>query len=109
MCKLRISDHPLRIESGRHSRTPLKDRTCEFCNHLYVENEIHFLLDCILYKDERQALFETLQLEKICKNTSKQDTFRYLMACKNEYVVDKLCNYVSRCLKKREETATNSK
>ena len=62
MAKLRISAHPLRIESGRYCRPPLppEQRVCQYCDSDAVENEEHFLLDCSLYTDERGELLQTL-------------------------------------------------
>jgi hypothetical protein len=57
--KFRISNHPLHIESGRHTRTLLDDRICKYCitesNHQVIEDEKHFLLDCPLYTNIRNA------------------------------------------------------
>ena len=46
LCKLRVSDHLLRIESGRHDNIPREQRLCQLCNLHEVENEFHFLLIC---------------------------------------------------------------
>ena len=44
MSKLRLSDHKLQIEVGRHSKTPNEARICQFCQ-LNIEKEVHFLLN----------------------------------------------------------------
>jgi len=45
--KLRISDHNLRIETGRREKDmPQEKRICLICNNNQVENEMHFLLAC---------------------------------------------------------------
>ena len=61
MSKLRLSDHCLMIEEGRHRRPlmPREERICPHCPGL-IETEEHFLMECIGYED-REALFE-----KIC-------------------------------------------
>ena len=48
MTKLRISDHKLMIEQGRHTRptTPRDERFCHICKNT-VEDETHFLTECI--------------------------------------------------------------
>lgn len=53
MTKLRISDHKLMIEQGRHTRptTPRDERFCHICKNT-VEDETHFLTECILYGDK---------------------------------------------------------
>lgn len=55
LTKLRISAHPLAIETGRYSKpkTPHNERFCKFCKD-QVEDESHFLLKCPKYNILRQ-------------------------------------------------------
>ena len=46
---------PLEIEIGRYRNTPLPQRICQCCGQA-VEDEIHFLLTCDLYKEPRRKL-----------------------------------------------------
>ena len=50
MAKLRISDHKLMIEVGRHRRPVIarEERLCYMCKDK-VEDEIHFLTECNIY------------------------------------------------------------
>ena len=52
--KFRLSDHNLEIEKGRHRGIVAAQRFCPFCKYK-VENEIHFLLECPIYKELREA------------------------------------------------------
>ena len=52
--KFRLSDHNLEIEKGRHRGIVAEQRFCPFCKS-NVENEIHFLLECPIYKELREA------------------------------------------------------
>ena len=52
--KFRISDHNLEIEKGRHRGLSSDERLCPFCKYK-VEDEIHFLLECPIYKDLRET------------------------------------------------------
>lgn len=45
LTKLRIEDHQLAIETGRHKNIPDPERICKLCEE-EVEDEIHFLLQC---------------------------------------------------------------
>ena len=58
--KLRISDHKLAIEIGRHCRPPkpVEDRTCSLCNSQSVEDEIDFLIHSSAYDFIRSNLFQ---------------------------------------------------
>ena len=63
LAKLRLSAHNLQIETGRFSKTktPRNERFCLYCkskNILTVENEIHFVLACPLYKEERRIFLK---------------------------------------------------
>ena len=64
--KLRISDHKLSIETGRHCKPPkpLEDRTCPLCNSQSLEDEIHFLIHCSAYRQLRSTLFEVAMTSK---------------------------------------------
>ena len=52
LTKLRISNHPLRIETGRFTLPPLSidDRKCFICEDM-VEDELHFLFNCDYYHE----------------------------------------------------------
>ena len=56
LSKFRLSDHPLRIETGRYFGLEVKDRICEACQE-QVEDEIHFLIKCPCYKEQRYTFF----------------------------------------------------
>ena len=66
ICKLRLGNHKLRIETGRHTvpKTPEHLRTCQLCNTFDVENETCFLIKCSAYND-------------ICDKYFKEVTDRY--------------------------------
>ena len=55
LCRLLVSSHQLRIESGRWDGTPRERRNCFACPNKQ-EDEYHFVLECILYKDLRRKL-----------------------------------------------------
>ena len=59
LTKFRLSNHSLRIETGRHERKlntvsgklellPRCERLCQHCSHYLIENELHFVLECLL-------------------------------------------------------------
>ena len=64
MAKFRISNHRLRIETGRYDNTPVDERTCLICHT--IEDEQHVLLNCTINKKERESLY--VQLKESCKN-----------------------------------------
>ena len=60
--KLRLGNHHLHIETGRHSipKTPENLRLCSFCKTDEIENEIHFLFFCRLCDSLRMKFFNII-------------------------------------------------
>ena len=61
LTKLRLSDHTLAIEKGRHQDIIQCDRKCPFCPE-NVEDEFHFLIKCPIYKSLRESLFDDINI-----------------------------------------------
>ena len=55
--RLRLSNHNLVIETGRHKKMDLDMRICPLCNH-GIEDEVHFLFICDIYKTIRDRTLE---------------------------------------------------
>ena len=71
LTRFRLSNHSLRIETGRHERKlntvsgklellPRCERLCQHCSHYLIENELHFVLECTLYNSPRLELLDNL-------------------------------------------------
>ena len=56
LTRLRVSNHVLEIEKGRHKRPkiPVEERICKSCSMGSVEDEEHFLCVCPAYSQLRQ-------------------------------------------------------
>ena len=52
LSKFRLSNHRLLIEVGRHLKLPKLERVCPSCTPSIVEDEIHSLIKCSLYREE---------------------------------------------------------
>ena len=61
ICKFRISDHSLAVETGRYKKVPREDRLCNTCN--IIDDEHHFLFDCVLNKKNRDTYFHKINLD----------------------------------------------
>ena len=57
LSKLRLSNHDLMIEKGRHQGLQVFQRNCPLCPEIIVEDEYHFLLQCQVYSHIRDELF----------------------------------------------------
>ena len=58
LVKFRLSDHNLKIETGRHNRIPLNNRICDMCNQGRIEDEFHFLMECSSYTNMHNILHD---------------------------------------------------
>ena len=107
LCKLRTSDHKLRIEDGRRTKpkTPREQRTCFQCP-TQVEDEKHFLVDCKLY-GSRPQLYNII--EGICPEFTRldnQNKFIYLMTQESQAITTSLVSELEDWLNLRELLCT---
>ena len=60
LTKFRLSDHNLMIEEGRRNRPRIDriNRLCLHCNKSSIEDEMHFLIKCSKYNNERCDFFQ---------------------------------------------------
>ena len=61
LCKIRLSNHELNIEKGRHRGLEVFERECPLCPGNIVEDEIHFLLSCSTFSILREELFTEIR------------------------------------------------
>ena len=62
--RLRLSNHTLRIETGRYVKEVRNERLCIFCDKSEIENETHMLLYCPLYSNVRNICFDDIEVHK---------------------------------------------
>ena len=118
LTKFRIGVLSLRVEPGRYEfggvenekGLPIEFRVCECCDLGRVEDEIHFLLECPLYRSERQALLKACGFAAGLANNDSNVLFSELMNCAcpvkcralAKFVFDSFCRR-SLFLKKKHE------
>ena len=61
LTRLRLSNHSLRIETGRYVGEERQERVCQFCDKNVIENEKHLLISCPLYDKFRIPLYDTIR------------------------------------------------
>ena len=70
MSGLRISAHRLAVKIGRHlykrPPVPLEQRTCPHCPEGVIEDECHFMAECVTYETGRKIMFDSIQ--QLCPN-----------------------------------------
>ena len=80
--KLRVSAHDLHIETGRYkkpTKTPVNERTCNFCTTNEVEDEFHVILKCSYYENIRMEMLDKLKLFTDIQNIDEKHLFVWLM------------------------------
>ena len=73
---MRLSNHPLLIETGRRSRIERPLRLCPFCPTM-IEDELHFLIQCPTYKEMRDKHFPPTVLYNT--EISDKEKFHYML------------------------------
>lgn len=104
-CKLRISNHNLEIEKGRYKNIPANQRLCKYCQLNRIEDEMHFICDCVLYKEEREKLFANItSIVPHFTSLSNHDRFEYLMTCNEPDILGILLPYIDKCFHLRNSS-----
>ena len=92
------------IEKGRHRNPPLdrSERTCPFCESV-IEDEIHFLIECPKYNNERIPIFRACNQSSIYfENMTNELKFIFIMSNEDINIMSILGSFIFNCLKKRE-------
>ena len=63
LTKIRLSNHTLMIEKGRHLKIEKTQRFCKFCPEK-IEDEYHFIMECKAYTQPRIELLQGM-LKKV--------------------------------------------
>ena len=71
LAQIRFAILPLHIETGRFNNTKLEDRKCYFCDPDKVEDERHFLCECVAHTTQRDVWSDFLM--------NKCPDFHYLL------------------------------
>ncbi len=82
-CRLRISAQPFPVEIGWYKRpaVPLEQRTCPHCPEEVIEDECHFMTECVKYETGRKIMFDSIQ--QLCPNfehLTLKEKFIYIMS-----------------------------
>ena len=70
---------------------------------MYVENEIHFVLECSLYNDLRNTFINATLVNQKYAHMTKEDMFKYLMSSSDHDILENLCKFIYKCFRKRED------
>ena len=108
LSRLRLSNHNLLIETGRHMRPKLErhERKCFICRD-EIENESHFVIKCPLYTSERKALYMSLthNSKHFELLTSDEQKFIFIMTNENDEVMASLAKFTINSMQIRENVS----
>jgi len=103
LSQLRLSSHPLNIEAQRGIIRNPEERFCPICNQEKVENEMHFLLTCPHYQEERSKINDILREYPNTRTLNNTDLFIWLMSNENKKICKSLAKYTATCLTLRKQ------
>ena len=91
LTKLRISDHKLMIEKGRHIHPtiPREERKCHMCTDK-IEDEVHFLTDCKLYGSQINFWAQVSTKFPQTRNLNKEDKYTFIMTQEDPEIMELL-------------------
>ena len=93
--KLRLSNHSLKVETGRHTNpfTPLEKRLCNQCN--VIEDEYHHIVECEKYTSQRSKLYQCIESNNsMFTNMSSQEQFIFIMQNQNPAYAGIVCKLI---------------
>ena len=93
------------IEKGRHRcpKIPREQRFCPFCP-TKVEDESHFLMQCILYENRNELFVSAAETEASnFTNLNTQEQFIFLMPQENRALNYKIISTIHKWFTKRLE------
>ena len=99
LSKLRLSNHKLSIEFGRHKKIEKQLRVCQFCPSV-IEDEVHFITACPAYHEIRENLFAELPTLRWEFRADKFPLFKHLMTNKN--AVKHTAKFIAKAFSIRE-------
>ena len=106
LSRLRLSNHKLCIETGRHLRPKLErsKRKCFICKNK-IEDEIHFVVNCPLYSSERNILFHTIRYtsKHFDRLNTDEQKFIFIMTNEDTNVMKQLAKYTYNAMQIRKK------
>jgi len=103
--RLRVSAHPLSIQTGRYARNniPRNERYCLCCNVFDLEDEYHFICICRCYTDLRKKY-----ISRIFYINPSVYKFHKLLASCDKPVISNVCKYMKEAFAIRNAILNNA-
>ena len=103
--KMRISNHILQVEKGRHSSKmiPYEQRLCKLCTLNHIEDEYHFTMICPKYSVERNDFLKMIYEDFPCiKTLTLKEQFKYFFETSESDVLIPFINFIDNIYCKRK-------
>ena len=107
LTKLRLSNHTLMIEKGRHLKIERNRRFCPYCPRS-IEDEKHFLMECKSFNNLRNDLFDNAKL-KVPRFTLLCRTEKFITLMGNSSICGRTAEFVFNALGLRDFLLNNHK
>lgn len=108
LTRLRLSNHNLLVETGRHFRPKLekRERKCFICKNK-IEDEMHFITSCPLYSNERKSLYKSLihNSKEFQSLRTEEQKFIFIMTNENVNVMTNLAKFTFNAMQLREKVS----
>ena len=107
--RIRLSSHPLNIESMRMNTPNPQDRICHLCNTKEIEDEEHFIMNCAIYKFHRDDMLQSCL--SICPNFTSLNNrakFLYLLTNENKIILKALGKFICLSLETRQNKSKDT-
>ena len=95
ICKFRVSSHRLLIETGRYRHISRNERICNNCTENKIEDELHFLISCSKYNNEREKLFRLIS-SKTKNFNDLPDNYKlyWILNCEDQEILDSVGRFL---------------
>ena len=105
LTKFRISNHKLRIETGRYSKEKISERVCSFCACDSPEDELHLLFKCKLYGNIRNTFFSFISSNSPKFISMSEGTrVQYLMSPQDFVLANSVARFLTDCVLLRDRS-----
>ena len=101
--QIRISAHPLMIEIGRYKNLETEEGLCKLCITQKIEDEYHFLIDCLIYNNSRKFCYQ--KISELCSNfnnMSDKSKFYYLFINEDLSMINIFGKCIIECFETRK-------
>ena len=103
--QLRTGGLQLEIEVGRYRNIAANNRYCKLCNDGSIEDEFHFIMQCVSYNSDRDTLYSKIcNIDTNFHNYTDETKFEILM---KDYQ-NVISFYVCKIWKKRKHLLYNN-